>query len=448
MTDFRQKYERRRESLENAASELIDPNDTGRILEMLDAYDSEKFNYSPPDGQKEKEPSTLYTYTGRLEAIAGELSLTEATTDDFNNLFQQMYDGDTEVVKSGGISKGSIRSYQNALRQFLWYNDEAEADPESITLVKSETSTVDPEEMLTREEIHAIRAEAGCMRDLALFDFLIYTGQRNTAARTLRIKDLDLEKGRFKLNSDATGLKDADNNGKWRDLLMSAATLRQYLNTEHPDPDTPDNYVFTGRPKWSKADPKTPINHKTVSRNIQNMAKAAAESHPAIADKPTHPHALRHNFVTIALRRGMKEHVIKHQIGHSIDSSVMESTYAHLKDDDHIQAAREAFDLPTESEESTLAPEACPQCGTAQPEKAVLCGVCGLEFSPDAKDVAKKAEEAIHDSKGEAAANDDEKAEAGVDVTKELLDNPDAKAAIMEEMKDELMAELREELGQ
>lgn len=47
--------------------------------------------------------------------------------------------------------------------------------------------------MLTREEIRTIRDEAACLRDLALFDFLLYTGQRNTAARSLRIKDLNLE---------------------------------------------------------------------------------------------------------------------------------------------------------------------------------------------------------------------------------------------------------------
>jgi integrase len=88
----------------------------------------------------------------------------------------------------------------------------------------------------------------------------------------------------------------------------------------------------------------------TLGAIVGRLADRAAEEHPPIASKPTYPHALRHNFVTIALRHGMDETAIKHQIGHAPNSSVMESTYTHLKGSDHIRAARDAFDLETDGD--------------------------------------------------------------------------------------------------
>jgi len=128
------------------------------------------------------------------------------------------------------------------------------------------------------------------------------------------------------------------------------------------------------------------------------MADRAAEECPSVDSKPTHPHALRHNLVTIALSRGMGEAAVKHQIGHAPDSSVMEGTYAHLKDSDHIRDAREAFGKEIDEPESELTPEVCPRCGDSPPKDARLCPWCGLAFTPDAKEVVEDAEEDVKES--------------------------------------------------
>lgn len=290
--------------------------------------------------------------------------------------------------------------------------------------------------MLVREEIQAIRDAAECMRDLALFDFLIYTGQRNTATRTLRIKDLDLENERFRLNEDADGLKKAEKNGKWRDLLLSAATVKQYLNTEHPAPDDPEAYVFVGRPKYAGPDPHTMLDPTTIGGIVGRLTEKAAEEYPALNSKPTYPHALRHNFVTIALRRGMDESDLKHQIGHKPNSSVMESTYSHLKDSDHIRKAREAFALETEDEESELTPEVCPRCGENPPANARLCPWCGLTYTPDAKEVIPNADDAVRQSYREVDPKDTETVDK-IQLIDELLEDPNVKQAIIEQASDE-----------
>ena len=408
-----------------------DPEDAERILKMADAYDEDNLVGDPPDDQKTKSETTLKNYLSGLKKIAPHVALTDTTATELNTVMQGFHDGTLENVKDSGLSKGSIRIYQNALRQFYYVFDDVGIDPEDITLYKPEDKSVDPADMLTREEIQAMRDAADCMRDLALFDFLIYTGQRNTATRTLRIKDLDLENDRFRLNENADGLKEAEKNGKWRDLLLSSATVKQYLNTEHPAPEDPEAYVFVGRPKYGGPDPKTRLDPTTIGAIVGRLADRAAEEYPAIESKPTHPHALRHNFVTIALRRGMDESAIKHQIGHKHESAVMESTYAHLKDSDHIREAREAFDLETEDAESELTPEVCPRCGENPPENARICPWCGLEYTPDAKELMERANEDLNDSYREVDPKDADTVEKLQQID-ELLDDPEVKDALLE----------------
>ena len=414
----------------------VDPEDAERILTMADAYDADNPIVDCPDGQKTKSVTTLKNYLTGLNKIAPHVALTNTTATELNTVMQGFLDGDVENVKNDGLSKGSIRVYQNALRQFYYVHNNVGVDPEDITLFKTDDKAVDPGEMLTREDIQAIRDAADCMRDRALLDFLIYTGQRNTATRSLRIKDLDLENDRFRLNTDADGLKGAETNGKWRDLLLASATVKQYLNTEHPAPEDPEAYVFTSRPKYGGPQPRTMLDVTTLGGIVGRLADRAAEEHPAIASKPTYPHALRHNFVTIALRRGMDETAIKHQIGHAPNSSVMESTYAHLKDSDHIRAARDAFDLETEDHESELTPEVCQRCGESPPEDARLCPYCGLAFTPDAEKSVGDAEEAIQDSYRQTPPEGAETKEK-IDLVYDLLDDPDVKAAITEQRAEE-----------
>ena len=414
-----------------------DPNDADRILRMANAYEEDNMLEDTPEAQKTKSVTTLKNYLSGLKKIAPHAALTDTSPDELNALMQAFYDGDVDNVKDDGLSKGSIRIYQNALRQFYHVFDDVGIDPEDIKLFTNEHKGVDPADMLTRDEIQAIRNAADCQRDRALFDFLLYTGQRNTATRTLRIKDLDLENERFRLNDSVDGLKAAEENGKWRDLLLSAATVKDYLDTEHPAPEDPDAYVFVGRPKYAGPDPYTMLDPTTIGAIIGRLADRAAEKEPALESKPTHPHALRHNFVTIALRRGMDESAIKHQIGHAPDSSVMESTYAHLKDSDHIREARDAFNLETEEAESELTPEVCPRCGDNPPANAKLCPWCGLEFTPDAKELLKEADDDVRDSYKEAENMEQvEKVQLLDELVDDAKDDPELKAALIEKLQE------------
>jgi ribosomal protein S27AE len=131
----------------------------------------------------------------------------------------------------------------------------------------------------------------------------------------------------------------------------------------------------------------------------------------------------------------MDETAIKHQIGHSPDSSVMESTYSHLKDSDHIRAAREAFDLEVDEPESELTPEVCPRCGESPPASDRLCPWCGLAFTPDAEAVMEKADDAVRESYREVEPDDEETLEK-IQVLDELLEDAEVKRALLERVDD------------
>jgi protoheme ferro-lyase len=155
-------------------------------------------------------------------------------------------------------------------------------------------------------------------------------------------------------------------------------------------------------------------------------------------EKPLNPHALRHNFVTIALRHGVPESSIKHQLGHAPDSRVMESTYAHLKDSDHIREARKAFpSMKVEERESELTPQVCPRCGESPPESAKICPWCGLEYTPDAKETLQEGDDDVRESYQEAdEMSQVEKVQMLDELLKGAKDDPELKAALIDKLNE------------
>jgi len=115
----------------------------------------------------------------------------------------------------------------------------------------------------------------------------------------------------------------------------------------------------------------------------------------------------------------------------------MESTYAHLKDSDHIRDAREAFDLETDDNESELTPEVCPRCGENPPKNAKLCPWCGLEYTPDAKELMKEADDTVRESYKEAEDMEEIELVQMLDnVLGSAKDDPELKAALIEKLQE------------
>lgn len=426
-------FQRELKKIEEERDEFANPECADAIKHMAKAYHEENLLVDVPDGETTNAVSTLQNYLQKCRRFAYDVDLLDTSELELKELLQQYKDGTHPRVKDSGLSNGSLRLYSIGLRKFYKVHDNINVNADELPTPTQEETSVDPDDMLSRDEIQELRSVARNNRDLALFDFMLYTGQRASATRTLKIKHLKLDEEKFRLNEEEEGLKGADENGKWRDLLLSAASVRQWLQTGHPSPDNPEAYVFTPLPQFANGGPfaedrnltneevaRTQMGQSSVYHVLERMEERAG------IEKPLNPHALRHNFATVALRRGVPESAIKHQLGHAPDSRVMESTYAHLKDSDHIREAREAFDLETDDVESELTPEVCPRCGTNTPDNARLCHVCGLEFTPDAKEHSQEADDKVRESYQDVNPEEMDALEK-IQLVDDILDDPEVK---------------------
>jgi integrase len=433
-----QKFERELEKVDEDKDKFVNSDNAEAIKHMAKAYHEDNMIVDVPDGESTNAVSTLENYVRKCRRFAYDVDLMNTSEMELKELLQQYNDGTHPQVKDDGLTNGSLRLHSIGLRKFYSVHDDVNIDADELPIPTQEETSVDPDDMLTREEIQELRSVARNNRDLALFDFMIYTGQRASATRTLQIKHLKLKEGKFRLNEAAEGLKGADKNGKWRDLLLSAASIRQWLQTGHPNRDDPDAYVFCPLPSFANGGPfnedrdlsddevaRTQMGESSVYETLRRLKERTD------VDKPLNPHALRHNFVTIALRRGVPESAIKHQMGHAPDSRVMESTYSHLKDSDYIREAREAFDLETKEIESELTPEVCPKCGENTPENAKLCPWCGLEFTPDARAAKGQIQDDIKQDYRDMDPEDD-KTDKQLKALEDALNDPESRAKLAE----------------
>lgn len=425
----REQYKRTRAHVEELADEgEIDPDDADLLLRWCDAYDPDNATENPPatddDSNRwgdERKPSTLRQWLTSVSAYARTLDapLADATADDLNEASQSMFDGDAPTVKDSGLSRNTVSSRQQSLKRFLKYanaTDGAAADPAGITTFDKTSTAVDPSDMLTRDEFLELRDAPEHPRDRALLNVLLYTGQRSYAVRTLRVRDVDLDDGTYRLNSDMSeGLKGADLVGRWNPLLGAVGPLKDWRR-HHPEWENPDAYLFCERRDSVVRDATEFISDDTVNRVIREASERAAIDEPGIAEKPTKAHALRHNFVTICKRDyDLDDSTIKRLIRHKPDSTVMETTYQHLSDEDYIRRAEEAFGYRDE-DESTMTPQTCDTCHEPLPDGAKHCPRCGEKFTPGAP----------------AQVNTDR-------VVQEVRDDPEA----MQELASELAAEMR-----
>jgi integrase len=429
MTTPREKYERRRETFDEYVRQgEIGPATGDAVPELCDAYDDHNIMIAPPKGEGTREVGTIMSWLYRLMQFARQIDLTTTSTDELKREIQRMHDGTHPHVKDEGLKKSTLRSYQAALRKFYSYHDFG-IDPNDIPIFDKTDSHVDPSDMLTKEEIHEARNAANNPRDRLIFDLLLYTGQRREALRTLRLKDVNPQEGTYRLNPTVDGLKGAQDRNGIRPLLGARAAIQSWLDY-HPDASNPEHYLITARPGYSQVDPSQPVSGETIRKVMSNIKERAEIA------KPMHPHALRHNFVTIAKRDyELPDDTVKYLIGHTADSTVMETTYSHLSGDDHVQRAEEAWGIRDPEEESPLTPDVCNVCGNPLDPNAKACARCGTVYTPDAQSVQEQIQQDMKNSY-RAVDPDDMERQDNLDTLDELLEHPDIKAALIDRISE------------
>lgn len=425
-SSYPQFYERKREYLSKRVEEgIVSEEDAGAIRAVVDAFDEERPTSARPSWSDApnrltsyREPSTLANWMYYLTKYAEHVTLTDTTARELNALAGKLIRG--ELPDKSEITKGSARAYQNTARIFYRFHDDLGVEYDEIQVFEQQDSGIDPSDMLTQEEVEQVRNAPDNPRDEAVVYLLLYTGLRNTALRTLRIGDINLEEERYYVNTDAVGLKDFSRPNQPRPLLGSVGAIRAWLRY-HPEPENEDAYLITGRPKWGRVDPTEPVSDRTISRVMEKVKEETG------IDKPLHPHMMRHNFVSICKREYSQDNeTIKFLIGHDPDSNVMSTTYNHLSGEDYAVKAEIGAGI-REEEESSLSPEEyCPSCGEPLPENARACARCGTTFTPDAKSAQDAVEDAIY--AGAMEADGDAEREAVNAVREYLEENPQVAA--------------------
>ncbi len=405
--------------------------DKNLIREFLDAIDPEvsTVTFTNDRGEHEtKSYGTLAAYCQSLKRVCelSEQPLTEFDDEtEINRLFEEFQRGTHPNVKDDGYGKGTLGQWQSAVTKFYEHHDEFGVDPSEIVITAQDDSSVDDRDMYTKAEVQALRDAVTNARDRCLLELLLNTGQRIRAIQTLRVKDVDVEEGVYYLNTEEAGLKGADKNGQKRPLLGAKRAVYDWLQNHQGGPE---DYLITSLPSANGGIHGEKLSQTTARRRLKKIADRAG------IDKPPNPHNFRHYFVTVCKRDyDMDDATIKHLIGHGPGSNIMQRTYQHLNDEDHIEAAEVAAGIREEKGDSPLTPSVCPTCNTQLEPGSKACAACGTVFAPN----AKAAEEQIQDDMKESYKQTDPEdtgTQEKIDTLDELLDDPEVKAALLEKL--------------
>jgi len=298
------------------------------IIEFVEALSNDKRSETfVQDGEVvTRSYNTLRLYGSRLR-LAREKSgvdLLSLEAIDVNEMMDEIAD---EYAPS------TVTQYQSALKLFYEYHDGHAVGPDEIPVDASRTdSTVDEREVLRQDEIERTRELIEHPRNRAMFDMFAETAQRIRVLQTLRLKDVDCDKGVFWINEEVDGRKDAE--GK-RPLLDARESVREWIE-QHPT-GNPDDYLFTPL-ESSRGETGTQMRQQTFRYHFKKLAEKAG-----IDPDRMNPHAFRHYWTTRAVNSGLDDQHIKAIRGDSKSSRIFEEVYSHLSDDDAVSHAEERW---------------------------------------------------------------------------------------------------------
>jgi integrase/recombinase XerD len=440
--DPRQVYESELGRLDSASGDTIAEAEAEAIRHFVKKHDGEDITVTDPSVD-DKSARTLKRYTATLRLTARRLreydtTLLDADADAINRLMQDLRHGDHPDVRDDGMVVNSVSNKQGTVRKFMRQSDMATADDEQIVMYDSEDTKVDERDILDEDEIEACRNAITRPRNRAIFELLLYTGQRVRVLQTLRVKDVDFDKGAsgsFYLNEEADGLKGADGR---RPLLGAHEAMRDYLRNYHPCPDDPDAAFFTCIPGYTpEEDYGERLHHTAFGRVMDGIGEEAGVER-------LHPHLMRHTAVTVMHREyDIDDSEIRFIIGHNEGSTVMETTYSHLQDSDHIESIEVAAGYKEKEEATTFTQGNCPRCDARLDPADKACSRCGYIFTPDAAAAKEQIDDVMHESAKDAVT---EQERDDMDELRQVVeDNPDV---ILDAIDTEKLSEALDDRGE
>lgn len=350
--------------------------------------------------------------------------LTEWTSAaDYFRLQSRLESGDhpDPYVPDDGLSAGSLRNVRQSLR--LFFRDGLGVDWwEDLKVGAPERTSVTADDIYDADDVAAMFAAITHPMDLAYCALVLATGQRRSAALSLRIGDVKLGSvgGKFYLNDEALGLKGA---AGFRLLTWATPYVRNWI-ASHPRRSDPAAPLFCTTQSGKDHDGNAysigdPLSPSSLDGRLDRIAARAGLTRPDGSPKPLRSHAMRHTAVTQMVYDGVKDQRIKWMVGWGSDSTQFER-YLHLKDEEMA----EGFLDDAGYEPDMTAPrrptrERCPNCngelhGLVNP---AACPSCGLPLTVPAGELradAEAIEERVTDAAFDPAVNTDDETRAGL----------------------------------
>lgn len=209
-------------------------------------------------------------------------------------------------LMGGSLSKGSINTYQAAIRFFFGVTLNRAMNYLQMPRLKEDKALP---EILSREEIARLLDRCEKPKHKAIFALAYGSGLRVSEICALRVQDIDSKQMRvFVRNSK----RDKD-----RYTILSRQCLgflRDYWRSFRPN--HPEGLLFPG---WRNL---TSITDKAVNDALKKWLRAADIT------RNVSMHSLRHAFATHLLENGTDIFTIKELLGHSSISST--TVYLHL----------------------------------------------------------------------------------------------------------------------
>lgn len=432
--EYRAKFEDAKSRLDTADIDEKDRQAIKTFVERREA--SDKYEYSSLE------------QTATVLKRAAELAhkpLTQWEHDEFTSDYSQfmlgLKEGTLDGAKDSGYSEDYRRSFRQVLRVF--YKHFGKDWAEEIKIGQPSRGEITEEDCFTSDETARMFQEAD-VRDSAIIALWLATGQRASAVASLKLNDVEMsdQTGRFMINPEAVGLKGAKG---YRPMLWATPYMARWLDKHpgwpDPDPDTPLFITKRNGADYDKGDALSYDGLRGVVRSICDKA--------GIDSSKANTHRFRHTAIRRMVRDGLSEQRIKYMVGWHEDTQQL-ARYGNLDDESHASDIEEHYGLDPhgddEDNDTGHVIENCPRCDMAlsQLTDAQFCPKCGLPLKHSTRQVEEAVDDSLWQSKADA---DDYPEERGVDTARQIIEeNEEAKAAVLDDLKDELLDDLRGEM--
>lgn len=370
--DYAAKVERTMERI--AASDSIHPANKSAIQDFKRDLKL--------DGLSDAWLSKLLGHLFILAEHLGDTRFEEMETDDVKDLVEWAQDRKKENGES--VSDATVRADKQAIKRFWrWQHDLPRGEHPPMTdwintgSGNGGNGTL-PKDLLTRDDIDALKAACRNKRDLAFIALLYETGARIGELIDLTVGDIeDHAHGKKVVIDGKTGQRRLS-------LLESTPSINKWLN-DHPNPTN-------DAPLWCQLqDGDEKLSYHYIRQKLLERARDRAG-----IEKPVNPHHFRHSRATY-LANKFKEAQLCEWFGWVQGSSVP-GKYVHLSGRDIVDAYSELHGLRSKEDEDEDKPVMeCYRCTELNEADARFCVRCGQALDVEAAEEVEVVQEQAED---------------------------------------------------